>query len=159
MGWVGRKFDNLGSAVAGAGGGMGLSQAPAFTQAYLQRLGGHLDEARRTLELVEQGVLVPELTAIEREQASLGFADRVAELEATYTTIAEASPLMQPVLMLRHADGDIAQRAWEAFTPAVPVDAPSLIWTGVGVVLALLVYELFKSPAALVRRRRVRSEY
>jgi hypothetical protein len=154
MGWVGRKFDNLGSAVAGAGGGMGLSQAPAFTQAYLQRLGGHLDEARRTLALVEQGVLVPELTAAEREQAAVGFADRVAELEATYASIADASPLMQPILMLRHGDSEIARRAWEAFTPAVPIDAPSLIWTGVGVVAALLVYELFKSPAALVKRRR-----
>ncbi|MDZ7791175.1 MAG: DUF2937 family protein [Xanthomonadales bacterium] len=154
MGWVGRKFDNLGSAVSGAGGGMGLSQAPAYTQAYLQRLGGHLDEARHTLDLVERGVLVPELTDIEREQAMRGFADRVAELEATYSSIADASPLLQPVLMMRHADSDIARRAWEAFTPAVPVDAPSLIWTGVGVLAALLIYELFKSPAAVVRRRR-----
>lgn len=154
MSWMGRKFDNLGSAVAGAGGGMGLSQAPAFTQAYLQRLGGHLDEARRTLDLVERGILVPELTAAERSQAVAGFADRVAELEATYASIAESSPLMQPILMMRHADSEIARRAWEAFTPAVPVDAPSLIWTGLGVLAALLIYELFKSPAAVVRRRR-----
>lgn len=154
MGWVGRKFDNLGSAVAGAGGGMGLSQAPAFTQAYLQRLGGHLDEARRTLDLVERGILVPELTEAERAQAVQGFAERVAELEATYASIAEASPLMQPVLMMRHGDSDIARRAWEAFTPAVPIDATSLIWTAVGVLVALLIYELFKSPAAVVRRRR-----
>jgi len=154
MGWVGRKFDNLGSAVAGAGGGMGLSQAPAFTQAYLQRLGGHLDEARRTLDLVERGVLVPELTEAERAQAIEGFAERVAELEAIYASIAEASPLMQPMLMLRHGDSEIARRAWEAFTPAVPIDAPSLIWTALGVLAALAVYELCKSPAAAVRRRR-----
>lgn len=156
MGWVGRKFDNLGSAVAGAGGGMGLSQAPAFTQAYLQRLGGHLDEARRTLDLVERGVLVPELTASERGQAAEGFAERVAELEMTLSSIADASPLMQPLLVMRHADSEIARRAWEAFTPAVPIDAPSLIWTGGGVLLALILYELFKSPAAIVRRRRHR---
>jgi predicted nucleic acid-binding protein len=154
MGWVGRKFDNLGNAVSGAGGGMGLSQAPAFTQAYLQRLGGHLDEARRTLDLVERGILVPELTETERAQAVQGFSERVTELEAIYASIADASPLMQPVLMLRHGDSEIATRAWEAFTPAVPIDAASLIWTGVGVLAALLLYELFKSPAAVVRRRR-----
>lgn len=154
MSWMGRKFDNLGSAVAGAGGGMGLSQAPAFTQAYLQRLGGHLDEARRTLDLVERGILVPELTAAERNQAVAGFADRVAELEATYASIAEAAPLMQPILVMRHGDSEIARRAWEAFTPAVPIDTPSLIWTGIGVLAALVIYELFKSPAAVVRRRR-----
>lgn len=156
MGWVTRKFDNLGSAISGAGGGMGLSQAPAFTQAYMQRLGGHLDEARRTLELVEQGVLVPELSATDREQAALGFAERVAELEATFQAIQSASPVVRPVVMLRHADSEIARRAWEAFTPAVPVDPTSLIWTAIGVVAALLVYELLKSPAALVRRRRYR---
>ncbi|NBB92620.1 MAG: DUF2937 family protein [Gammaproteobacteria bacterium] len=154
MGWMGRKVDNLGSAVAGAGGGMGLSQAPAYTQAYLQRLGGHLDEARRTLGLVERGILVPELTPAERAQAVEGFADRVAELEVTHAAIADASPMMQPLLMMRHADSEIAARAWEAFTPAIPIDAPSLIWTGIGVFIALVVYELFKSPAAIVRRRR-----
>lgn len=156
MGWIGRKFDNLGSAVAGAGGGMGLSQAPAYTHAYLQRLGGHLDEARRTLDLVERGILVPELTPAEREQAVAGFAERVSELEATFAAIEQAPPLVQPVMMMRHADPDIARRAWEAFSPAIPVDMPSLVYTSVGVVLLLLVYELLKSPAAVVRRRRRR---
>lgn len=154
MSWIGRKFDNLGSAVAGAGGGMGLSQAPAYTHAYLQRLGGHLDEARRTLDLVERGVLVPDLTPAEREQAVTGFAERVAELESTYAAIDQAPSLLQPLTMMRHADPDIAGRAWEAFTPAIPVDMPSLVYTAVGVLVLLVVYELLKSPAALVRRRR-----
>lgn len=155
MGWMTRKFDNMGSAVSGAGGGMGLSQAPAFTQAYLQRLGGHLDEARRTLDLVERGLLVPELTPAERGVAVRGFADRVAELESTFHAIDGAAPMLQPLMMLRHVDGDIARRAWEAFTPAVPVDGPSLVWTGLGILVALLAYELIKSPAALFRRRKV----
>lgn len=154
MGWAARKFDNLGSAVSGAGGGMGLSQAPAFTQAYLQRLGGHLDEARRTHDLVERGLLVPELTPTERAVALRGFADRVADLETSFAAIADAPALLQPLTMLRHADPAIAARAWEAFSPAVPVDATSLIWTGAGIVIALLAYELLKSPLALFRRRR-----
>lgn len=159
MSWVGRKFDNLGSALSGAGGGMGLSQAPAFTHAYLQRLGGHIDEARRTLGMVERGELLEQLGVTERQEAVRQFSGRVEELEQAYRAISEASPVMQPLTMLQHADNEIARRAWEAFTPAIPVDAPSLIYTGVGIVLALLIYELFKSPAALVkRRRRVRYE-
>lgn len=157
MSWIGRKFDNLGSALSGAAGGMGLSQAPAFTQAYLQRLGGHIDEARRSLGLVERGLLLPGLDTAERQAAAAEFAARVDQLEQVHRSIAEAAPSLQPLMMLRHADPDIARRAWEAFTPAIPVDAPSLIYTGLGVVVALLVYELVKSPAALVRRRRARA--
>lgn len=154
MGWVTRKFDNLGSAVCGGAGGMGLSQGPAFTQAYLQRLGGHIDEARRTLALIERGEWLERLQPLDREQAITQFSARVAELESAYESIASAAPMLQPMVMMRHADGDIAQRAWENFTPAVPLDAASLVYTGIGVVVALLVYELTKSPALLFRRRR-----
>ncbi len=153
MGWMVRKFDNLGSACCGAGGGMGLSQAPAFTQAYLQRLGGHLDEARRTLSMVERGEWLQRLGVAERQDAVSEFALRVHELEQAFQAISQAPPLLQPLIMMQHAESDIAQRAWEHFTPAIPVDAPSLVYTGAGIVLALLVYELVKAPGALFRRK------
>jgi hypothetical protein len=154
MGWVARKFDNLGSAFSGGAGGMGLSQGPAFTHAYLQRLGGHIDEARRTVTLIERGDLLPRLGPVERQEAVAEFSSRVQDLEQAYAAIANASPMMQPVVMLQHSDSDIARRAWETFSPAIPVDAASLVYTGIGVVLALLIYELIKSPAGLFRRRK-----
>jgi len=133
---------------------MGLSQGPAFTQAYLQRLGGHLDEARRTVEKVREGELLPWLSALDREQAVSEFSARVSELEAAYEAIAGASPLVQPLMMMRHADTDIASRTLEFFTPALPLDAASLVYTAAGVVLALIVYEIFKSPAFLFRKKK-----
>jgi hypothetical protein len=154
MGWMSRKFDNLGSACCGAGGGMSLSQAPAYTQAYLQRLGGHLDEARRTLSQVERNQLLEFLGPLDRAQAIEQLGARVNELEASYHAIADASPLAQPLVMLQRADREIAARAWEHFTPAIPIDPPSLIYTGIGVVVALILYELLKSPAALFGRRK-----
>lgn len=154
MGWAARKFDNLGSAVSGAGGGMGLSQAPAFTQAYLQRLGGHIDEARRTLGLIERGEMLEQLGMTDREAAIAQFTARVEELQQAFDAISDASPLLQPLIMLQHADSEIAGRVWEAFTPAIPVDAASLVYTGGGIVIALLIYELVKSPAAVIKRRR-----
>jgi hypothetical protein len=154
MGWIARKFDNLGSACCGAGGGMGLSQAPAFTQAYLQRLGGHIDEARRTLSMVERGEWLQRLGIADREEAVAEFSARVSELEQAYFAITQAPAMLQPLVMVQHADSEIAQRAWEHFTPAVPVDPPSLVYTGVGIVLALLIYELVKAPGALFRRKK-----
>lgn len=153
MGWMTRKFDNLGSACCGAGGGMGMSQAPAFTQAYLQRLGGHLDEARRTLSMVERGEWLQRLGVADREVAVAEFTRRVNELEQAFHAISQAPALLQPLVMMQHSESDIAQRAWEHFTPAIPVDGPSLVYTGVGIVLALLVYELVKAPGALFRRK------
>lgn len=131
---------------------MGLSQAPAFTQAYLQRLGGHIDEARRTLGLIERGELLERLGPDDRADAVAQFSSRVAELEWAYRSIIDSPAMLQPMMMLRHAEADIASRAWESFTPAIPVDPPSLVYTGLGVVLALIIYELFKSPALFFKK-------
>src|SRR5690625_7834252 len=122
MSWAGRKLDNVGSALGGAAGGMSLSQAPAFVQAYLQRLGGHLDEARRTLDLVERGILVPELTTAERSQAVIGFADRVAELESAFDSIDATPAALQTLALLSLGDCDIEQRARAAYSHVQPHD-------------------------------------
>lgn len=153
MGWITRKLDTLGGAASGGAGGMGLSQAPAFTQAYLQRLGGHIDEARRTLDGVQAGTVLPRLPADLRAEAVDDLAARVAELETARAAIMDAAPALRPMVMLRHADATIASRALDHFTPALPLDGASLIYTGAGVVLALLLYEVIKAPALLFRRR------
>lgn len=146
-------MDNLGSAVCGGSGGMACSQGPAFTQAYLQRLGGHIDEAQRAVAQIEAGTLMPWLTDTDRARAASEFSARVQELEAAYQAIASAHPVMQPVMMLRYAETDIAARTMEFFTPALPLDLASLVYTAAGVILALVVYELVKSPAFLFRKK------
>lgn len=154
MSWMTRRLDNLGSAVSGGAGGMGLSQAPAFTQAYLQRLGGHIDEARRTLEGVQAGTVLPRLGPESRAEAVTDLAARLRDLETARAAILDAEPWTRPLAMLRHADTTIAGRTFDEFTPAVPLDAASLLYTAVGVILALLVYELVKAPGAVMLRRR-----
>lgn len=157
MSWITRRLDNLGSAVTGGAGGMAVSQAPAFSHAYLQRLGGHIDEARRTLEQVRGGHMLPSLDPAARAEAVAGLAARVGELEAARASLMDASPWLRPMLLLRHADSAIAGRTFEAFIPALPLDATSLAYTAVGVLLALLAWELLKAPGALVLRRRQRA--
>ncbi len=153
MSWMTRKLDNLGSAGCGAAGGISLSQAPAFTQAYLQRLGGHIDEARRTVEGVADGSILPWLQGGERSEAVIELNARVTELEQIQSSLLNSPSLMRPLALLRQADWSIADRAFDEFVPAIPLDPASLLWTGLGVVVALVIYELFKAPAALIRRR------
>lgn len=133
---------------------MGLSQAPAFTQAYLQRLGGHIDEARRMLDGVREGFVLPRLPPGARTDAAADLTARVANLETTHAALTDADAWMRPLVLLRHADPTIASRAFEEFTPAVPLDAASLLYTAAGVFLALIVWELIKAPAAMVMWRR-----
>ncbi len=137
-------------------GAVGLSQAPEFFQQYLQRLGGHLDEARlvmRRYEVVaqESGITVRELIDTTRAQTAQPVArlgDVIAESQARLdaltvaeTALREANLWERPFVFLRHVDWDIAGRAWEVFKPAVPVTVEGLVYAGVGMVLALVLYQ------------------
>ncbi|MDT8409592.1 MAG: DUF2937 family protein [Wenzhouxiangellaceae bacterium] len=154
MSWLSRRLDHFGSASFGAFGGLGFSQAPAFTQAYLQRLGGHIDEARLTIERVADGRILPWLAEDAREQAIAELSLRLHELERLAQVLIEAPAMLRPVLLVRHADWSIARRAADSFTPTVPVDPASLAWIAIGILLSVLVYESCKLPFWASKRRR-----
>jgi len=152
--WITRRLDHLGSAGFGGAGGIGFSQAPAFTQAYLQRLGGHIDEASLTIRRLAEGEMLPWLGTAEREMAVAELSLRLSHLEQLRQSLVEAPGLLRPAVLLQHADWTIARRAWEDFVPAIPLDPASLLWTGIGIVLAVITYELLGLP--LWARRRFR---
>ena len=153
MSWLTRRLDHLGSAAFGGAGGLSLSQAPAFTNAYLQRLGGHIDEARRTLAGIRDGQILPWLGGSERGRAATEIEQRLAELEQLRTVLMDAPAWWRPAALLRHGDWSIARRAADDFVPAIPLDPASLLWTVVGIALAVLLYELCGVPLWFRRRR------
>lgn len=134
MNWLVRRLDHLGSAAAGGVGGLGFSQAPAFTHAYLQRLGGHIDEARRTIDKLAAGDILPWLGGEGREQAVVELSLRLTELERFRQVLLDSPAILRPFTLLRHADWSIARGAADAFVPAIPVAPASIVWTLVGVV-------------------------
>lgn len=154
MSWITRRLDHLASAGFGGAGGIGFSQAPAFSQAYLQRLGGHIDEARLTIQRMAEGEMLPWLGTAEREMAVAELAARLSELERMRQVLVDAPGMLRPAVLLQHADWAIARRAWEDFVPAIPLDPASLLWTGIGIVLAVMAYEMLGLP--LWARRRLR---
>ncbi|HKL53835.1 MAG TPA: DUF2937 family protein [Wenzhouxiangellaceae bacterium] len=157
MKWLARRLDHLGSATAGGAGGLGFSQAPAFTHAYLQRLGGHIDEARRTIDKLATGDILPWLGGESREQAVAELSLRLSELERFQQVLLDSPALLRPLTLMRHADWSIARGAAEAFVPAIPVDPASIVWTLTGVILAALAWDATKIPfwaAGKMRARR-----
>ena len=127
MSWIARKLDTLTGAVFAAIGGILTTQLPAFIHQYLQRLGGHLDEARRST-------------------ADL----RLAELQSAYDALRGADALRQPFVFFRQIDIEIARRVFSDFHAALPFDTISLIYGAAGLLVGLAVYEIVKFPIRLI---------
>ena len=149
-----------------------FSQAPEFIQQYLQRLGGHLDEARRQLAqfrdvAAQSGLTLDRLIAqtssnTDTAVAKLGgvmthSVERVAELESAQAAIQNASLWSKPFVFARHVDPTIAQATWDIYRPAVPTTVEGLIYALLGMFVFLALYHaLVRFP--LSRASRLRRE-
>jgi hypothetical protein len=147
-----------------------FSQLPEFFQQYLQRLGGHLDEARRQLEqfrltAAQSGMTLDRLIADAGSQqdpalARLGqvMADtshRVDELAAAESALHGSSAWSRPFVFFRHLDPAIARATWAVFRPAVPTTLEGLAYAGLGLVVMLALYHgLVRGPAQRAWRAR-----
>lgn len=160
MRWAWEKILTLIGAAIAALGAASAAQGPAFVQAYLQRLGGHIDEARRTLNELSGGDAARIVGEGQpRDRLVEAFAGRLSDLEASRTAIETATPLWRPVALALHGDRDIASAAADAFTPAMPLDAASLVYAVVGLLVGLSVWELCQWPVkARLRRRKARKQ-
>ena len=131
------------------------SQIPEFIQQYLQRLGGHLDEARRQLgqflevaaksgltldELIAKSQAAPEATVARLGQLMHDAVSRVDTLAAAETAIRNASIISRPFVFLHHVDLSIARATWGIFKPAVPTTVEGLLYAALGMLLILALY-------------------
>jgi hypothetical protein len=156
LSWLFHKLDSLIGAVFASLGGAGFSQLQAFFHQYLQRLGGHVDEARRSLQDVTTNPAFSELGEAQRQAVATVAQARLADLEMSYRSIRDSSDVVRPYEFARHLDMDIARAALTDFQPAVPLDVVSLGYAAVGLVLGLIVYDLIKLPCGWIFRGRDR---
>jgi hypothetical protein len=172
---------NPGRALLGAGSGLLdralcvigtviFSQVPEFMQQYLQRLGGHLDEARRQLQQFHQTATQSGLTLDRFIAQTAANADpavarlggvmteaitRVDTLEAAQSAIQHASLWSRPFVFLRHLDPAIARATGEIFKPAVPTTLEGLVYSLIGMLVLLAVYHFgIKYPVTRIFSRR-----
>ncbi|OIQ26859.1 MAG: hypothetical protein BM562_16255 [Alphaproteobacteria bacterium MedPE-SWcel] len=164
------------SLLAGLCTGAGLSQFPAYAQAYLQRLGGHVDALRRVVAAFDADAAA---VGLERHSALVQLArsgeigaeraatmaatiDRYERLAADLHQLAALSPVERALHLHRFAETDIAAATLRAFEPAVPVTADALLLTGAGMILGAGVIRglvgLLRRGSARIRRRRSRRD-
>jgi Protein of unknown function (DUF2937) len=147
-----------------------FSQLPEFMQQYLQRLEGHLDEARLVLSRFKDaasqfGMSLGQLVAgaaqnpdpsMGRLGAVVGQAiARVDELAAADAALRQASAWTRPFVFLAHMDGGIARATLSIYRPAVPTTAEGIAYACIGIVAMLALYHLaIRGPIARNLRRR-----
>jgi hypothetical protein len=152
MHWIFRKIDSLAGAVIAAVGALACAQLPVFVQQYLQRLGGHVDEARQQLELLNGDAPLPGLDAAGRQALQTVLQGRLAELTHQLTALEGAAPVLRPLEFLGGFDSAIAAATFDRFVPALPLDTAGLVYAVSGLFVAWLVYEGFKLPVWAIWR-------
>jgi hypothetical protein len=151
-------------------GAIVFSQAPEFMQQYLQRLEGHLDEARLTLgkfteAAAQSGMTLNQLVAGAGQNPDpsmqkvggviQGAAERVDQLSAADAALRGASIWTRPFVFFGHIDWGIAKATWAIYRPAVPTTPEGFLYAGIGILFALaLYYGAVRAPIAAHLRRR-----
>jgi len=152
-----RTFDGLVDRLLCVLGAVLFSQGPEFMQQYLQRLGGHLQEAQRQLGLfreaaTQSGSTLEEFIVQTRTNANAGVVhlssvmsdaiDRTASLQAAHDALTHSSLWARPFVFVQHLDPAIAKATWTAYLPAVPTTVEGLLYALTGMLFCLLIYHL-----------------
>jgi len=154
--------------IGGMFGAVSLSQFPEFSQQYLQRLSGAVDELRAVVVSFDASAAASGITreeALAELDASAfqqtlsdnlsGQIARYEHLAASYHSLKRAEPLQRLTQIHRFADTDIASRTWQDFRPAVPVTVDGFICAAIGFIAIWLALALvFAAIPRLFRRRR-----
>ncbi len=137
----------------------GLSQFPAFSDQYVQRLGGQVDALTRVAAEFDASASRAGLTR-EAALADLGGSefrdlhqgdmrrtfDRLEHAAADLAMLRLAGPLERMALPHRLRDRETLAATWGDFSPAVPVTFAGLAAAGIGFLLGWLIFTLLASP-------------
>ncbi len=155
-------------------GAVAFAQLPEFIQQYRQRLGGHLDEARRQLaefvaiatrsklslpQFIERTSTNPDSTVAQLGGAMRNTVLRVDELVAAEAALSHASLWAKPFIFLRHIEAEVARATWEIYRPAIPTTGEGLVYAIAGMLTLLGLYHgLIRYPISAACALRCRTE-
>lgn len=146
--------------LGGLFGAVTLSQFPEFSQQYVQRLSGAVDELKvvtfafdKTAQMVgrtrEEALrelqsgnspLVSQIGANTAETIR-----RYERLNADYEALAPADPVMRLIRFYHIRDQELVERTWAHYQPAVPVTVDGAITAGIGFVIGWMVVRIVLS--------------
>jgi hypothetical protein len=159
MSWFGEKVDSFLAAVFIAVFGIAGSQGQAFAVQYIQRLGGHLDEARDHLADVQTGLRYRVMGDTVRGELEAEAKGRVAVLDLAYTKVKGANVLTRPIAILRYGEPSILAGTERDFVPALPGSRDGIIYTVFGMIAGFVLYEILRLPVMAILRAPPRRKF
>ncbi len=153
---------------AAALGGSTSSQFPEFFQQYVQRLGGHLDQAVLQANRIKDAAAAEKLSlsdyldsfltsqvSAHRRQGEILVQelDDVERLRNSLEALMQSPVWQRPFVMASQAEPDILQAAATAFKPAIPITPEGFVYAAVGGILGLIFLKLLRSTTSLFRRK------
>jgi len=147
----------------------GASQFPEFSQQYVQRLGGAVDELAKVVTAFDNAATASNLTREEalqelsgteflnRRQDDMRFTiGRYERLQRDYANLRDASAYERVLYINGLTDRELVENTWGDFQPAVPLTPDGFVFTGSGFLAGFLA--LFGATRVMRRRqRRVRA--
>jgi hypothetical protein len=155
----------------GLSSGLAAAQFPAFSQAYLQRLGGAVQALEQVVADFDSSATALGLSreqALDQMRGSRFVEARRTDMEGTFarydrlsgdlSTLEPLGPFMRAYHVSHMADAEIARGAWRAFEPALPLTSAAALfglvgWAlgslGMGGVLSLRLRRRRRAGAAL----------
>ena len=150
-----RFIDSILDRICAVLGAAVFMQFPQYLTLYLQRLGGHVDEAARNLENYKEIAQDAGKTLHQYSQHLLNSKDetifrtgqKIAEDIERYNHLADAlkelqsAPLYKKfIVFIQNADLSIARGTLENFTPGLPLTLESAAYAAAGIVIGMIVY-------------------
>lgn len=164
------------SLVTGLTGAAGVSQFPEYSQQYMQRLGGAVDELARvlddfdadaaSLDMSREAALVDlaqggQMGAA-RAETMVATIDRHDRLSRDLETMQTLGPFSRARHAARFTDAELAGRVWENYKPAMPVTFEGAVFAAVGFLGGLGLFSALlwclSLPFALFSRRSEENE-
>lgn len=121
------------------------SQFPEYSQQYVQRLGGAVDELRLVTEDFDKSARASSMTRdaalasmkgsefLDRRRADMTrIFGRFERLKQHYAALRDASAIDRLSGITRFDDRQIAARAWDDFKPAIPLTFDGLTFAAAG---------------------------
>jgi len=145
----------------------GASQFPEFSQQYVQRLGGAVDELSKIVAAFDASAQAVDLTReeallelsgtefLERRQADMRFTiGRYERLKTDYENLRDATAFERVRYINGLTDRELIGNTWGDFQPAVPLTPDGAVFTGSGFLAGFLAF----FGLSKLRRRRRRQE-
>ncbi len=141
--------------------GFASTQAPEFWQQYQQRLGGAIDELATIVSQFDSEAAAQHLTepqAVNRLEANSDplaqgrgaemqrIVNRLARLRKSAAAFNSTNVISKWVALAETFDPTIAQRAYEAYQPAVPTTPDGFISGVIGFVIGWILTHLISLP-------------